>query len=114
MNFIIPQPALENLLEENIWRTRAWTMQEELFSKKELIFVGGLVYYRCMVSTWSEDTVEGKRNHLPANPQAENKSSRPETYSGRKLPTAYSLSFGTSIPSTLSNTTVEPAHKDML
>ena len=58
MTFMIPQPPLKNLLNNASWSTRAWTYQEELFSRRKLIFTGGLVYYKCNEDVWSEDIFE--------------------------------------------------------
>ncbi|PMD47052.1 HET-domain-containing protein, partial [Hyaloscypha variabilis F] len=38
------------------WCTRAWTLQERLFSKRALIFTPELIYWECQKATWREDS----------------------------------------------------------
>jgi hypothetical protein len=37
------------------WRTRGWTLQEQLFSRRKLIFEGDVVCWDCEVAVWWED-----------------------------------------------------------
>ncbi|KAI1145067.1 heterokaryon incompatibility protein-domain-containing protein [Nemania diffusa] len=46
------------LLNASSWASRAWTYQEEHFSKFKLIFVGDRVFYQCPSAGGSEDVTE--------------------------------------------------------
>jgi hypothetical protein len=63
ITLMVPQPELESLLSKSTWSTRAWTFQEERLSKRKLVFIDGLVYYKCAEDTWCEDIFEGDDNH---------------------------------------------------
>lgn len=43
---------------QSVYSTRAWTYQEEHFSRRILYFSEDQVYFRCLKSTYSEDTYE--------------------------------------------------------
>jgi hypothetical protein len=42
----------------SVYSTRAWTFQEEMFSRRLLYFSNDQVYFRCLKSTYSEDMHE--------------------------------------------------------
>ncbi|KAI1117922.1 heterokaryon incompatibility protein-domain-containing protein [Nemania sp. NC0429] len=47
------------LLNASCWASRAWTYQEEHFSKFKLVFIGDRVFYQCPSAVgWSEDVTE--------------------------------------------------------
>ena len=43
---------------QSVYSTRAWTYQEEHFSRRLIYFSKGQVHFRCLKSTYSEDTYE--------------------------------------------------------
>ncbi|KAK1752684.1 heterokaryon incompatibility protein-domain-containing protein [Echria macrotheca] len=43
------------LLNVSTWRKRGWTFQEELCSRRALIFLPNLVIFSCQTATWRED-----------------------------------------------------------
>lgn len=43
------------ILEASTWRTRGWTFQEELCSRRALIFLPNIVMFSCLERTWRED-----------------------------------------------------------
>lgn len=55
---VIQSPIDANTLEvgtENpTWQTRGWTYQENLFSRRRLVFTGDSVRWECAASTWRE------------------------------------------------------------
>jgi hypothetical protein len=58
-------------IEGSHWITRAWTMQEQIMSKRCLIFTEKQVYWRCWGAVWLEETVlenvsRPKMMHTPA------------------------------------------------
>jgi hypothetical protein len=38
---------LDNYVSKSVWKSRAWTFQEHLFSRRFLIFTGHACYFRC-------------------------------------------------------------------
>ncbi|KAI8626331.1 heterokaryon incompatibility protein-domain-containing protein [Xylariaceae sp. FL1651] len=51
--------SVGTLLNASSWASRAWTYQEEYFSKFKLIFVGDRVFYQCPSAVgWTEDVTE--------------------------------------------------------
>jgi hypothetical protein len=49
-------PAYPNyILQSSTWRTRGWTFQEELCSKRALIFLPNIILFSCLESIWRED-----------------------------------------------------------
>ena len=54
-------PEISVLEKDSVWRSRAWTYQEEQFSRRILFFTKYQVYFRCQRSTWCEDRFE---NHV--------------------------------------------------
>ena len=51
-------PNISESLERSVWRTRAWTFQEEQFSRRILFFTKYQMYFRCQISTYCEDRFE--------------------------------------------------------
>ncbi|KAI1745251.1 heterokaryon incompatibility protein-domain-containing protein [Xylaria scruposa] len=52
-------PRVGDLLSTSPWASRAWTYQEQHFSKFKLIFVGDRAFYQCpSTKNWSEDLTE--------------------------------------------------------
>jgi hypothetical protein len=50
------QPPLSWVLQQATWSSRAWTFQEEKFSKRQLIFSDTGIYWKCRKETWTEDS----------------------------------------------------------
>ena len=69
-------PNISELEKLSEWRRRAWTYQEEVFSKRLLFFTDHQVYFRCQRSTYSEDRFEDHSDLLTA--QGEGLLSDPE------------------------------------
>jgi hypothetical protein len=57
-------PEISVLEKESVWRSRAWTYQEEQFSRRILFFTKYQVYFRCQRSTWCEDRFENHVNFM--------------------------------------------------
>lgn len=55
-------PPISESQERSIWRTRAWTFQEEQFSRRILFFTKYQVHFRCQNSTYCEDRFEDCTN----------------------------------------------------
>lgn len=51
-------PDLIDLEVDSAWRSRAWTYQEEQFSRRMLFFTDHQVYFRCQTACYSEDRWE--------------------------------------------------------
>ncbi|KAF8884199.1 heterokaryon incompatibility protein-domain-containing protein [Gymnopilus junonius] len=51
-------PRSQDYVPEAVYYTRAWTLQEQEFTKRELVFIGGQVVYNCVKGTeWREDVL---------------------------------------------------------
>jgi hypothetical protein len=59
-------PNISELEKRSAWRSRAWTYQEELFSRRLLFFTNHQVYFRCQHSTYCEDRFEDYSDLLTA------------------------------------------------
>ena len=44
-------------LKDSPWESRAWTLQEKVFSKRMLIFTESQAFWHCHRATWFEDTM---------------------------------------------------------
>jgi hypothetical protein len=42
-------------IEESIWNSRGWTLQERILSKRLLHFTPELMFYECRTTNWTED-----------------------------------------------------------
>ena len=51
-------PNVGDALHWSAWQYRAWTYQENHFSKRKLIFVRDLAYYSCPCAGWKEDLMD--------------------------------------------------------
>jgi hypothetical protein len=45
------------LTSDSFWESRAWCLQEKLFSPRLLVFTGHQAFYHCAATTWFEDTI---------------------------------------------------------
>ena len=54
-NFISVQPLMQRVLKRSVWKSRGWTFQEAMLSKRALIFTESLVYWSCHVDSLRED-----------------------------------------------------------
>lgn len=63
---IVQHPVEENSLEvatsKSAWETRAWTYQEDMFSRRRLVFNGDSIRWECAGDIW--------REHVDASPKA--------------------------------------------
>lgn len=59
---LVPQRHCRPNQSIDVWRTRAWTFQERLFSRKRLIFHDDTVFWECYCAQWHED-VKRTDNH---------------------------------------------------
>ena len=48
------RPA-ESYIKQSVWNSRGWTFQERLLSPRNLIFVGGRIYFQCRTTARSLD-----------------------------------------------------------
>ncbi|KAH4062434.1 hypothetical protein HBH50_208860 [Parastagonospora nodorum] len=61
--YISARQTFGEALKSSPWESRAWCLQEKVFSKRLLVFTRSQVFYHCAASTWFEDTVmEPKAN----------------------------------------------------
>ncbi|KAK4454878.1 heterokaryon incompatibility protein-domain-containing protein [Podospora aff. communis PSN243] len=51
------------LSEGSCWESRAWCLQEKLFSPRLLVFTEHQAFYHCAATTWFEDTIMEPREH---------------------------------------------------
>lgn len=54
---LVTTQVLEVLRGSTTYEHRAWTLQEEFFARRKLIFVGGQVFFECREARWQEDVV---------------------------------------------------------
>ncbi|KAL8708577.1 MAG: hypothetical protein Q9220_006512 [cf. Caloplaca sp. 1 TL-2023] len=54
---LVSTQKLWNLRQGTAYGQRAWTMQEEFFARRRLIFVNGQVFFHCRHASWQEDIV---------------------------------------------------------
>jgi len=59
-NLWIMQILMQNphqSFQNSCWSTRGWTFQEQLLSRKTLIFTADQVFWNCQKRTWNEETI---------------------------------------------------------
>ncbi|KAF9872301.1 hypothetical protein CkaCkLH20_10128 [Colletotrichum karsti] len=59
LNTVVHMAAVQGLdwhLEHSVYRTRGWTLQEEVLSYRAVIFVNNQLYFRCRCANWSQET----------------------------------------------------------
>jgi hypothetical protein len=64
-SFISSKRTFGNTMTDSPWESRAWCLQEKVFSKRLLVFTPSQAFFHCICSTWSEDTIldlEGDAN----------------------------------------------------
>ncbi|KAF2121636.1 heterokaryon incompatibility protein-domain-containing protein [Lophiotrema nucula] len=55
LNLMLCPPDFDNIgVQQSTWRSRAWTMQEELFSARKLYFTPDRMVWSCERAYWSE------------------------------------------------------------
>ncbi|KAL8949688.1 MAG: hypothetical protein Q9222_004229 [Ikaeria aurantiellina] len=54
---LVSTQELWDLRQSTPYRLRAWTLQEEFFARRRLIFVNGQVFFNCREASWQEDLV---------------------------------------------------------
>ncbi|KAF8878812.1 heterokaryon incompatibility protein-domain-containing protein [Gymnopilus junonius] len=88
------RPKYQDYVKESQYFRRGWTFQEQEFTKRSLLFIGGQVIYRCMrTDQWREDIVVEHRDskygsiaHQDRNPDdIEQYEELIQTYSGLSL-----------------------------
>lgn len=57
MSFIGARQTFDMAMSESCWESRAWCLQEKIFSKRLLIFTASQAFYHCAGSTYFEDTI---------------------------------------------------------
>jgi hypothetical protein len=50
-------------LSNSLWESRAWCLQEKIFSKRVLVFTETQTFYHCTCTTWFEDTTMENKEH---------------------------------------------------
>lgn len=53
----------ENPFGNGTWDSRGWTLQEQLFSLKTIIFNSGMVFWRCHEQFWQQDFLHSSDTH---------------------------------------------------
>ncbi|KAL8909783.1 MAG: hypothetical protein Q9171_004902 [Xanthocarpia ochracea] len=57
IEFMTAQAAVQEVLERSVWKSRGWTFQEVILSRRALVFTENLVYWSCQRNTRREDMV---------------------------------------------------------
>jgi Heterokaryon incompatibility protein (HET) len=57
LNIMTEIEARQSQCLKNAWRTRGWTCQEDLLSKRQLVFTDTQVFWRCLEDSWTEEIV---------------------------------------------------------
>ncbi|KAH8803392.1 heterokaryon incompatibility protein-domain-containing protein [Xylogone sp. PMI_703] len=55
--YISAKRTFGQALNDSFWESRAWCLQEKVFSKRLLIFTDSQAFYHCTSTTWFEDTI---------------------------------------------------------
>lgn len=58
IELLIPLPAVDSVIQDSPWTTRAWTFQEERLSRRKLYFTETQMYFRCSCAVFCEDSVD--------------------------------------------------------
>lgn len=60
------QYPVDNILtaETSKWAQRAWTFQEELLSRRQMIFTDEQIWWRCSCATWCEESQLETEDHV--------------------------------------------------
>ena len=63
-------PDIESEIERSMWATRAWTVQEELLSRRMLHFTESQVGFSCLLGSVREDAdmATALKDYLPLHP----------------------------------------------
>lgn len=56
-DFISSKRTFGTSLYDSCWESRAWCLQEKVFSKRLLIFTETQTFFHCTCATWFEDTI---------------------------------------------------------
>lgn len=62
--FISARKTFAQALKNSPWESRAWCLQEKVFSKRLLIFTESQTFYHCGAATWFEDTVMEQKENI--------------------------------------------------
>jgi len=57
LNIMTEIDARQSQYLKNTWRTRGWMCQEDLLSKRQLVFTDTQVFWRCLEDSWTEEIV---------------------------------------------------------
>jgi hypothetical protein len=55
--FLSSKRTFGTALQDSNWESRAWCLQEKVFSKRLLIFTPSQTFFHCTCATWFEDTI---------------------------------------------------------
>jgi hypothetical protein len=66
IRIVTVMPDINEIECGSVWRSRAWTYQEEQFSRRLLFFTEHQVYFRCQRATFCEDRYEELESPPPA------------------------------------------------
>lgn len=61
--YISAKRTFGEALSGSCWESRAWCLQEKVFSRRLLVFTGSQAFYHCTSTTWFEDTIMESREH---------------------------------------------------
>ncbi|KAI0381975.1 HET-domain-containing protein [Hypomontagnella monticulosa] len=56
---------IREVIAKSVWKTRAWTCQEELLSRRTLFFTDHMVYFRCRGNTRQESYIDTSEDIQP-------------------------------------------------
>ncbi|KAL4891881.1 heterokaryon incompatibility protein-domain-containing protein [Aspergillus ambiguus] len=88
LKLVAKLPDLPTAWNKSQWKTRGWTFQEEILSKRYLFFADNQVYFQCQSAYYTEDTA-GDRSRADPMPGLPNPLGREITDNGP----AYSSTF---------------------
>lgn len=66
-SYVSMKKTFGEALRDSPWESRAWCLQEKVFSKRLLVFTDTQTFFHCKAATWFEDTVleEQEEVHIP-------------------------------------------------
>jgi hypothetical protein len=61
--YISAKRTFGDALRDSCWESRAWCLQEKVFSRRLLVFTASQAFCHCTSTTWFEDTIMELREH---------------------------------------------------